>query len=149
MTGKPFGLLPERSIGTTWVLIRFTPRSRLTSSKHLAWGRGCVQLVGSQREGGSSVQRPTSLSAAGLARLAPVLGLSLGIGIVVNHPLRRTPGWPVWAVLALALTTTAGAVAVYGLERWAELAALHIVRVRAVARPVLTIRISDRRLVSR
>ena len=50
-----------------------------------------------------------------------MLGLALGTWIVLASPFRETPGWPAWAALAVALTIAAGAVFVYGLERWAEL----------------------------
>lgn len=65
--------------------------------------------------------------------LVPVLGLGLGTWIAFSSPFREVPGWPAWAALAIVLTTTAGAVFVYGLERWAELRELQVIRMRAVA----------------
>jgi hypothetical protein len=67
-----------------------------------------------------------------VAVLVPLLGLTLGAGIVSTSPFRGLPGWPAWAALAIALTTAAGAVFVYGLERWAELRELQVIRMRAV-----------------
>lgn len=49
---------------------------------------------------------------------------------------RSAPLWPVWASLAVAVTSTAGAVFGYGLARWADLSALRPVRLRAVVVPV-------------
>jgi hypothetical protein len=80
------------------------------------------------------------MSAAGLVRLAPVgLGLALGIVIVGTSAYRNAPLWPVWASLAIALTTAAGAVFVHGFDRWAELSTLLTSRtptVRDVSAPV-------------
>ena len=64
------------------------------------------------------------------------LGFVAGVMIVLTpSAVRGAPLWPVWASLAVALTTVAGAVFGYGLARWADLAALRPVRVRAVAVP--------------
>jgi hypothetical protein len=86
------------------------------------------------------VQRPTRMSAAGLVRFAPVgLGLAAGIGFAETSVYRSAPLWPVWASLAVALTTAAGAVFVYGFARWAELSTLLMSRtptVRDVTGPV-------------
>jgi len=85
------------------------------------------------------------VSVAGLARLAPIgLGFAFGIFSVLTSTssLKSAPLWPVWASLAVALTTTAGAVFPYGLDRWAELAELlkpQTVRVRDVATRVAAI----------
>jgi hypothetical protein len=86
------------------------------------------------------VQRPNWRSAAGLTRVAAVgLGFAFGMVFVLTSANRDAPQWPVWAALAVALTTTAGAVFCYGLDRWAELLTLHPVRVRDVATPVAAI----------
>lgn len=80
------------------------------------------------------MQRPTRFPAA-----SPVLvglGLVFGVAFVLTSPYRDAPLWWVWAPLAVAPTTTAGAVFGYGLDRWAELAdLLHqpTVRVRSAA----------------
>jgi len=72
-----------------------------------------------------------------------VRGSAAGLGFVsgvmiVSTPsaARGAPLWPVWASLAVALTSTAGLVFGYGLARWADLSALCPVRVRDVAVPV-------------
>lgn len=65
------------------------------------------------------------------------LGLAAGVAIVLTpSEFRQAPVWVVWAALAVALTTTAGAVFGYGLARWAELTALRPMRVRDVAAPI-------------
>jgi hypothetical protein len=67
------------------------------------------------------------------------LGLALGIGVVGTSAHRDALLWPVWASLAVALTTAAGVVFVYGFDRWAELSRLLLsrtVRVRDVSAPV-------------
>jgi len=79
------------------------------------------------------VQRPTQ---TGLLRTVPVgLGAALGIGIVLtsSDAVRAAPLWWVWAPLAVALTTTGGAIFVYGLDRWAELTSDHPTSARRVA----------------
>lgn len=89
------------------------------------------------------MQRPNRGSVGGVARFAPVaLGLAFGLYYVLTSPYRDAPLWVVWASFVVALTTTAGAVFPYGLDRWAELAKLlqgHTVRVRDVAARVATI----------
>src|SRR6266545_2128063 len=96
--------------------------------------------VASHRRGRASMQR---LNMVSLARLAPIgLGVAFGLFFVFTSPLQHAPLWPVWASLAVALTTTAGAVFPYGLDRWAELAELSkrpTVRVRDVATRVTAI----------
>jgi hypothetical protein len=82
------------------------------------------------------MQRPAKVS---LMRLAPVLGLGIGGTLVLTSPHQSAPLWLVWASLVLALGATAGVVFVYGLNRWAELVALHPVRVRDVAAPIFVI----------
>jgi hypothetical protein len=71
------------------------------------------------------------------------LGLAGGIVLVLNHPGQSTPLWKLWAPLAVALSTSAAAVLIYGIRRWFELNALlkptpelPPVRVRSVALPV-------------
>jgi hypothetical protein len=71
--------------------------------------------------------------------LVAAIGLGFASGVVVvltPSAARGAPLWPVWASLAVALTSTAGAVFGYGLARWADLSALRPVRVRDVAVPV-------------
>jgi hypothetical protein len=89
------------------------------------------------------MHRPNRVSVAGLTRLAPVgLGLAFGLYLILTSAYRDAPLWPVWAPIVVALTTTAGSVFPYGLNRWAELARLlqgHTVRVRDVAPRVTTI----------
>jgi hypothetical protein len=83
------------------------------------------------------------LNMASLARLAPIgLGVAFGLSLAFTSSLRDAPLWPVWASFAVALTTTAGAIFPYGLDRWAELAELSkrpTVRVRDVATRVTAI----------
>jgi hypothetical protein len=55
--------------------------------------------------------------------------------VLTPSAARGAPLWPVWASLAVARTSVAGAVFGYGLARWADLAALRPVRVRDVAVP--------------
>jgi hypothetical protein len=72
-----------------------------------------------------------------------VRGSAVGLGVVSGVMIVLTPSaargaalWPVWASLAVALTSAAGVVFGYGLARWADLSALRPVRVRDVAVPV-------------
>jgi hypothetical protein len=86
------------------------------------------------------VQRPTVVWLAGLARHAPVgLGLAFGMYFVLTSPYLHAPLWSVWAPLLVASTTTAGAVWLYGLGRWAELSRPWRVAVRDVAPRVAAI----------
>lgn len=82
------------------------------------------------------MRRPT-ITRACLVRLGTVgLGVALGIAIVLTpSAVQDAPLWVVWAALAIALTTTAGGVFGYGLDRWAELAMLRPIRIRDVAVP--------------
>jgi hypothetical protein len=67
--------------------------------------------------------------AARLTRLAPIgLGLAYGIYFVSTSPYRHARLWPVWAPLVVAFTAAAGAVFVYGRDRWAEVSEAHDVR---------------------
>jgi len=71
---------------------------------------------------------------ARLTRLAPIgLGLAFGIYFVFTSPYRPARLWPVWAPFVVAFTTTAGAVYVYGLNRWARVSEEHKVRPSDVA----------------
>jgi hypothetical protein len=83
------------------------------------------------------------LSMARLVRLAPIgLGLAFGLWYVLTFPQHDAPLWPIWGALLIALTTTAGVVFAYGLNRWAELLGYCTVRVRdVIARPatILTV----------
>lgn len=54
--------------------------------------------------------------------------------VLTPSAARGAPLWPVWASLAVSLTTGGGFG--YGLARWADLSALRAVRVRDVALPV-------------
>ncbi|MET7400326.1 hypothetical protein ABZS66_43255 [Dactylosporangium sp. NPDC005572] len=69
------------------------------------------------------------------------LGLFVGAGVVAayryQHPHGPLP--LVWAALAVALGGCAGGILMYGRRRWAELTAVHPVRVREVAGPVVVI----------
>jgi hypothetical protein len=72
-----------------------------------------------------------------------VRGSAVGLGVVSGVMIVLTPSaargaalWPVWASLAVAPTSAAGAVFGYGLARWADLSALRPVRLRDVAVPV-------------
>ena len=84
------------------------------------------------------MKRPNTGAVPHLVRGSAVgLGLVLGVVIVLTPSTSRdAPLWVVWASLAVALTTAAGAVFGYGLARWSELAALRPIRVRDVAVPV-------------
>jgi len=71
-----------------------------------------------------------------------VRGSAVGLGFVSGMLIVLTPSavrgaqlWPVWASLAVALTSVAGAVFGYGLARWADLTAVRPVRVRDVGVP--------------
>lgn len=73
-----------------------------------------------------------------------VRGSAFGLGVVSGVIIVLTPSaahgaplWPVWASLAVALTSAAGAVFGYGLARWADLSGLSPVRLRDVAVPVV------------
>lgn len=71
---------------------------------------------------------------ARLTRLAPIgLGLAFGIYFVFTSPYRPARLWPVWAPFVVAFTATAGAVFVYGLNRWARVSEGHKVRPSDVA----------------
>src|SRR5215211_6161639 len=83
------------------------------------------------------MRRPAVVSLAAFA--APVVGLAGGIVVVMTHPGRAAPLWWVWAPLAVALSTSAALVVVYGFRRWIDLIALCQVRVRDVAVPVVAI----------
>jgi hypothetical protein len=83
-----------------------------------------------------SLHRATILRAA-YVTLVPALGLTAGTWITLTSPFRDLPGWPAWASLAIVLTTAAGAVFVYGLERWVELRELQVIRTRDVAHPIV------------
>lgn len=86
------------------------------------------------------VPRPNTLPMARLARLAPIgLGLAFGLWYVHTSAHHDAPLWPIWAVLLIALTTTAGVVFPYGLNRWAELLEYRTVRGRDVIARVATI----------
>jgi hypothetical protein len=68
---------------------------------------------------------------------AVALGFVSGVIIVLSpSAIRGAPLWPVWASLAVALTSTAGTVFGYGLARWADLSALRPIRVRDIVVPV-------------
>src|SRR5216683_6706901 len=70
------------------------------------------------------------------ARLAvPVLGLVVGVVVVATSPDQKAPLWLVWAPLAVALSTAGGAVFSYGWRRWADLQAIHPMRVSDLAGP--------------
>jgi hypothetical protein len=83
------------------------------------------------------LQQPTRLSAAGLGRFALVaLGFAFGLYYGPTSPYRHDALWLAWALLLVALATTARAAFPYGLDCWAELGQLlngHAVRVRDVA----------------
>jgi hypothetical protein len=86
------------------------------------------------------VPRPNILPLAGLTPLAPIgLGLAFGLWYVYTSAHHDAPLWLIWAVLLIALTTTAGVVFPYGLNRWAELLGYRTVRVRDVIARVATI----------
>jgi hypothetical protein len=84
------------------------------------------------------VQRPKKVTVNRLVRgSAAGLGFVLGVTIVLTPSAARgAPLWPVWASLAVALASTAGAVFGYGLARWAELCTLRPMRMRDVIVPV-------------
>lgn len=57
-----------------------------------------------------------------LAKAIPIAGgACCGLAIVATVGYREESLWQVWAALAVALTTAAGGVFVYGLHRWNEL----------------------------
>jgi hypothetical protein len=72
-----------------------------------------------------------------------IRGSAIGLGFVSGVLIVLTPStargaalWPVWASLAVAVTSAAGVVFGYGLARWADLSALRPIRVWDVAVPV-------------
>lgn len=73
--------------------------------------------------------------------LAAYRWLPIGIGVVFSgwfvrsSAYRNQPLWVVWAPLALALTTAAGAVFGHGIDRWNELSALGATAGRTVLPP--------------
>lgn len=69
----------------------------------------------------------------------PFIGLVLGLVLVVTSADRAAPQWWLWAPLALASSTAAGVVLVYGARRWTELSALHPLRMREVTTPVAAV----------
>ena len=71
----------------------------------------------------------------------PAVGLALGLAVVSTSSSLGTAPWLLWAPLAVGLTTAAGALFVYGFHRWADLVAMHPVRVRDVAIPTATVAI--------
>jgi hypothetical protein len=83
------------------------------------------------------VRRSTRASLAGLS--GPLLGTALGVIVVFTSSRRDEPLFLAWAPLAVALGAVAGAVFVYGVRRWPDLVAVHPVRVRDVAAPILAI----------
>jgi hypothetical protein len=72
---------------------------------------------------------------------APAVGFAFGAALVSTYPYHgeRPPAWYVWAPLAVALATAAGAVLTYGCHRWAELNTLHVTRTTDVAVPVVSL----------
>jgi hypothetical protein len=81
---------------------------------------------------------PEMVAVTALVRISAAgLGVVSGVTIVLTPSAARgAPLWPVWASLAVALTSTAGAVFCYGLARWADLSAVRPVRVQDVVIPV-------------
>jgi hypothetical protein len=73
------------------------------------------------------------------AALGPAFGLVLGAAITLTSPFRDLPGWPAWAGIAIVLTAVAGAVFVYGIERWADLRTLQVIQVRDVTYPIVAL----------
>lgn len=68
---------------------------------------------------------------------AAALGFASGVMIVLTpSAVRGAPLWPVWAALAIALTSTAGMVFGYGLARWADLSEVRQIRVWDIVVPV-------------
>jgi hypothetical protein len=84
------------------------------------------------------VQRPKTVAVTHLVRASAVgLGFVFGVIIVLTPSTARGgPLWPVWASLAVALTSTAGAVFGYGIARWPELSTGRPVSLRDVVVPV-------------
>src|SRR6266487_3344266 len=78
---------------------------------------------------------------ARLVRLSAVgLGFAFGFVIILTpSTCRSAPLWVVWASLAVALTSAAGAVFGYGLARWSDLSALRPIRMRDVIVPVASL----------
>jgi hypothetical protein len=66
---------------------------------------------------------------------APVLGLVVGVVVVATSPDQGASLYLIWAPVAVALSTAGGAVFSYGWRRWADLRAMHPVRVSEVAGP--------------
>ena len=84
------------------------------------------------------MQRPKTLAVTHLVQGSAIgLGFVSGVLVVLTPSTARgAPLWPVWASLAVALTSTAGAVFGYGLARWTELATLRPIRLPDVIVPV-------------
>jgi hypothetical protein len=70
---------------------------------------------------------------------APVFGFGLGLALVVTSSGRGTPPWLLWAPLAMALSTAAGVLLVYGIDRWRELIRLQPISARKVTPPVVVL----------
>jgi hypothetical protein len=90
----------------------------------------------SQRvEGRRLVRQPARVVKFG----APVVGFIYGGVVAGTFPGHAAPLWLVWAAFAVAATTAAGALFVYGLGRWRELNHLSAVSVREVVWPVMAL----------
>lgn len=88
------------------------------------------------------MRQPNVVPVARLVRTLPVgLGAAIGLYVVLtsSSATRAAPMWWVWAPLALAFTTTGGAVFLYGLDRWAELSRYRQPRVRDLAARIVAI----------
>ena len=71
-----------------------------------------------------------------LAKAFPIaVGAGCGLAIVATVDYREESLWQVWAALAVALTTAAGGVFVYGFDRWKKLSR-DARRLRVVALPL-------------
>jgi hypothetical protein len=65
-----------------------------------------------------------------------LLGGAVGLAVTWTSAYRPSSAWAVWALVATAMTTSAGAAAAYGLRRWRLLGQFGKVTVRAVVGPI-------------
>jgi len=78
----------------------------------------------------------TRLQGTAGTALAIALPGAVGVALAASTGGRGTDAWVLWVPLVVALTTATGALAVYGLRRWAELVELHPIEARVVVRPL-------------
>ncbi len=78
----------------------------------------------------------TRLRGTAATILAVALFGAVGVALAASSEGRGSGAWTLWVPLVVALTAATGALAVYGLGRWAELETLHPIEARIVVRPL-------------